>query len=51
MGKLAAQRFDRQRFNFKKLNESEVREQYQIQITNRFAALENLNDEQGVNRT
>ena len=49
MGKQAAQRFDRQRFNLKKLNEPEVREQYQIEITNRFAALENLNDE--MNRT
>jgi len=36
-----AQRFDRQRFNLRKLNEPEVREQYQIEITNRFAALEN----------
>ena len=49
VGKQAARRFDRQRFNLKKLNEPEVREQYQIEITNRFAALENLNDE--MNRT
>ena len=47
--KQAAQRFDRQRFNLRKLNEPEVREQYQIEITNRFATLENLNDD--VNRT
>jgi hypothetical protein len=32
-----------ERFNLKKLNELEVRKQYQIQISNRFAALENLN--------
>ena len=32
----------------KKLNEPEVREQYQIEITNRFAA---LNDDEDVNRT
>jgi len=51
VGKQTAQRFDRQRFNFRKLNESEVREQNQIEITNRFAALENLNDDEGVNRT
>ena len=51
MGKQATQRFDRQRFNFRKLNEPEVREQYQIEITNRFAALENLNDDEDVNRT
>jgi len=29
----------------------EVREQYQIEITNRFAALENLNDDEDVDRT
>ena len=51
VGKQAAQRFDRQRFNLRKLNEAEVREQYQIQITNRIAALENFNDDEDVNRT
>ena len=35
----------------RKLNEPEVREHYQIEITNRFAALENVNDEEDVNRT
>ena len=49
--KQAAQRFDRQRFNLRKLNEPEVREQYQIEITNRFAALENFDDDEDVNRT
>ena len=39
-----AQTFDRERFNFRKLNELEVRKQYQIKISNKFAALENLND-------
>jgi len=51
VGKQGAQTFDRQRFNLRKLNEPEVREQYQIEITNRFAALENLNDDEDVNRT
>ena len=51
MGKQAAQRFDRQRFNLRKLNEPEVKEQYQIEITNRFAALENLSDDEDVDRT
>jgi len=51
VGKQAAQRFDRQRFNLRKLNEPEDREQYQIEITNMFAALENLNDDEDVNRT
>jgi len=35
----------------RKLNEPEVREQDQIEITIRFAALENLNDDEDVNRT
>jgi hypothetical protein len=51
VGKQAVQRFDRQIFNLRKLNEPEVREQYQIEITNRFAALENLNDGEDVDRT
>ena len=42
--KQAAQKFDGQRFNLRKLNELEVRKQYQIVITNKFAALENLSD-------
>jgi len=51
VGKQAAQRFDRQRFNLRKLNEPEVREQYLIEITNRFASLENSDDDEDVNRT
>jgi hypothetical protein len=34
----------------RKLNELEVRKQYQIEITNRFAALENLSDDEDINR-
>ena len=51
LGKQAAQTFDRQRFNLSKLNDLEVRKQYQIDITNRFAVLENLNEDENVNRT
>jgi len=51
MGKQAEQSFDRQRFKLRELNEPEVREQYQIEITNRFAALENVNVDEDVNRT
>jgi hypothetical protein len=40
-----------ERFNLKKLNGLEVRRQYQIEITNRFAALENLSDDEDKNRT
>ena len=46
MGKQAAQSLDRHRFNLSKLNELDVRKQYQIDITNRFAALENLNEDE-----
>ena len=51
LGKQAAQRLDRQRFSLSKLNDLEVRKQYQIDITNRFAALENLNEDEDGNRT
>jgi len=40
----------RERFNLRKLNELEVRKQYQIEISNRFAALENLRVSEDVNR-
>jgi hypothetical protein len=33
-------------FNLRKLNEVDVRKQYQIEITNRCAALENLSDDE-----
>jgi len=40
-----------ERFKLRKLSELEVRKQYQIKITNRFAALENLNDSEDIKRT
>jgi hypothetical protein len=33
------------------LSELEVRKQYQIKISDRFAAVENLNDSRDINRT
>jgi hypothetical protein len=42
--KQAARKFDMERFNLRKVNEMEVRKQYKIKISNRFAALDNLND-------
>ena len=48
--KQAAQKFGEERFNFRKLNEPEVRKQYQIEITNRVLALENLSDDEDINR-
>jgi len=46
----AAQKFEVERFNLSKLNEVEVRKQYQINISNRFAALKKLNYSEGINR-
>jgi hypothetical protein len=39
VNKCAAWKFDGERLNLKKLNELEVKEQYQIEITNRFATV------------
>ena len=50
MNKQAAQRFDGERFNLRNLNELEVRKQYQIEIINRFTALENLSNGEDINR-
>ena len=38
------------RFRLRKLNELEVRKQYQTEISNRFAALETLSDGEDINR-
>jgi DNA anti-recombination protein RmuC len=48
--KQAARKFDAERFNLKKLSELEARKQYQLKISNRFAALENLNVSEDINR-
>jgi hypothetical protein len=37
-------------FNIRQINELEVRKQYQIEITNRFAALEKVSDGKDINR-
>ena len=42
--------FDGKRINLRKLNELRVWKQYQTEITNRFAALENLSDDEDINR-
>jgi pyrroloquinoline quinone (PQQ) biosynthesis protein C len=38
------QKFDVETYDLKNLNKMEVRESYEIKISNKFAALENLND-------
>jgi hypothetical protein len=48
--KHAAQKFDGVRFNLRKLNDLVVRKQYQIEITNRFASLENVSEDEDINR-
>jgi hypothetical protein len=45
----AAPSFDGERFNLKKPNELEFWKQYDVEITNRFAALENLSDDENIN--
>jgi hypothetical protein len=50
VSKKAAQKFDVDRFNLRKLRELDVRKQYQIKIPNRFAALENLHVSKDINR-
>jgi hypothetical protein len=45
---VSKQKLGGQRFNFMKLNELQFRKKHQIEITNRFAALENLSE--GENR-
>jgi hypothetical protein len=44
VSKRARQNFDPERFDLKKLNDVEVKEKYQVEISNRFAALESLDE-------
>jgi hypothetical protein len=48
--KQAGHKFDGVKFNVSKLNEPDVKNKYQIEISNRFAALENLNTDEDINR-
>jgi len=50
VSKQETQKFDEERFDLRKLNELEPRKQYQIECTNRFAALEHLSDGEDINR-
>jgi hypothetical protein len=50
VSKQAAQTFGMERFNLRKLCEMVERKQYQIKISNRFAASENLNDSEEMYR-
>jgi hypothetical protein len=44
VSKRAAQKIEMDRFNLKKLNEVDVKEQYQVTIRNKSAALDNVED-------
>jgi hypothetical protein len=48
ISKQAAQEYEKEKFYLMKLNELEVRKEYQIKISNRFAALENLSDSEDI---
>ena len=50
VSKQTPQKFDRERFNLRNLNELDVRKQYQTDITNMSAALGNLSDDEDINR-
>jgi hypothetical protein len=49
VSKRAAQKIDTERFNVKKLNVGDVKEQYQVTIRNKFATLENSEDSGDIN--
>jgi hypothetical protein len=48
VNKQAAQKIDMERFNFRKVNELQVRKQYQNKISQRFVALENLSSNEEI---
>jgi hypothetical protein len=50
VSKQTMQKFDMERFNLKKLDEVEGKEQYRVEISNKRAALENLDDDVDINR-
>jgi hypothetical protein len=45
VNKQRSQRFHTERFKIKKLNDVEGKEQFRVQVSNRFAALEDLDVE------
>jgi hypothetical protein len=50
VSKQKTHRIHMERFNLKRLNVVESKEQYRVEILIRFAALENSYDEVGINR-
>jgi hypothetical protein len=50
ISKQVTQKFDMERPSLKKLKKVKDMEQYQLKIKNRFVALENLSDNEDINR-
>jgi hypothetical protein len=50
VGQQLVKKMDVEIFNIKQLNEEEVKEQYQVTIKHKFAALENLDDNGDINK-
>ena len=50
VSKQVAQKLIGERFNLRKLKDLKDKKQYQIEITNRFAALGNTGDDEDINR-
>ena len=50
VSKQEVQKLDGERFNLRKLKDLELKKQYQIEITNKFAALRNISDDENINR-
>jgi hypothetical protein len=49
VNKQISQRFHMERFNHKKLNDVEGKDQFHVEVSNRFAALEDLDAEVEIN--
>jgi hypothetical protein len=49
VNKHRSHRFHKERFNLKKLNEVEGKEQYHVEVSNRFAEVEDLEAEMEIN--
>jgi hypothetical protein len=49
VSKRARQKFDAERFDLKKLDDVEVKEKYQVEISNRLADLESLDESFDIN--
>jgi hypothetical protein len=50
VSKRVRQKFDLERIDLKKLDHDEVKEQYQVEISNRFATLESLDENFDINK-